>query len=54
VKCSSETSIVFQKTTWRYIPEDKPLLTSTRCKMINFSLRPPLLSKKDLTARCTD
>jgi hypothetical protein len=25
--CSSETSIDFQRTTWRYIPEDRLLLT---------------------------
>jgi hypothetical protein len=29
--CFSETSIDFQRTTWRYIPEDRTLQNSSYC-----------------------
>jgi hypothetical protein len=32
--CSSETSVVFQRTTWRYIPEDRTL-RNHRCENLN-------------------
>jgi hypothetical protein len=48
VTCSSETPVVFQRTTWRYIPEDRTLRRSEQIKfrenlnhIINMCFNPP-------------